>query len=288
MDSSSLEERLEQLADLPATPIALARLMSALGDPDVEVEEIAKIVATDQALSLAVMKYANSAEQAGALRVASLKDALTRLGMQNLRRLVLAQQSALLFERASEGFALQPRSALQGALAGGIGADILARRVGDCDPSAAFTAGILRDCGKLAMDLLVGSEELANALDSGAGESIPEREREAFGFDHAEAGAALAKLWGLPEELCLAIRFHHEPAGAPGNRLVQLVHCGDMAAAQLGYGVGLDGLTYTFDEEVCAEVGLDLQTMCELLIEVRTELQVFESYLGSSSENQAA
>jgi len=166
--------------------------MAALGDPDVDGEEIARIVATDQALSLTVMKTANSALHGGGEEAGSLGEALTRLGLDSIRRLVLAQQSAVLFSRAPDGFGQQPVDAWQGALAGAIAAENFTRRTGSCDPSVAFTAGLLRDCGKLAMDELVGAANISRVLEDDQDKPVPELERETFGFDHAEVGAALA------------------------------------------------------------------------------------------------
>ncbi len=288
MDPSELEERLEEMTDLPAIPEVLARLLEALTEPHVCVEGLAKILVTDQALCLIVIRTANSVALGGREPAASLRDALTRLGLDALNKLVLAQQSSVLFSRTSEGFGLKPLDAWQGALAGAIAADCLARHAGTCPPSSAFTAGLLRDCGKMVMDALVGSESLSKVLEGDEDKSVPEREREAFGFDHAEIGATLARIWQLPEPLTVAIRHHHSPPPGEEDPLTDIVHCGDMISAQLGYGVGIDGLSYTFHRESHARVGLDLETMYEVLAKVRSELEVYKAHLGALSENEAA
>lgn len=60
-------------------------------------------------------------------------------------------------------------------------------------------AGLLRDIGKRAMDQLIGAEEMQPAF-VGAGPKVSqiELENSTFGVGHAEIGAALGEMWGLP------------------------------------------------------------------------------------------
>lgn len=273
----SLRERLEEVENLPALPTALGKLLGILNDEGVSSQEVESTIIIDRAIGLAVMRAANSARFGGTTEVGSLKDAITRLGSRNLLHVALAQQSAVFFKDAGVGYGLREAEAWEGALAGAIAAETLAKMNSLCQPGSAFTAALLRDCGKIAMDRLVGVEELRGAfLSLDPMGSAPDRERKEFGFDHAEVGATLAAMWGLPEPLAEAIRHHHAPDPKGASRLTDMVYCADLAAAQLGYGVGLDGLHYRIDQSACVRIGLDQVAMTELLAEVTSRMGQFD------------
>ena len=102
------------------------------------------------------------------------------------------------------------------------------------------------------------------------------REQKAFGFDHAQVGAALARSWGLPVELLHSIRFHHAaPKDDLSNPLYDIVHCGDGLAMMLGYGVGYDGLSYSLGPDSKRLLGLDQGRLESLLVKVRLRLREF-------------
>jgi HD-like signal output (HDOD) protein len=80
-----------------------------------------------------------------------------------------------------------------------------------------FTAGLLHDVGKVALDMQLRGDLRKRfiGLLNGSGQDIAERE--VAGFTHAEIGEYLCNRWNLPEEIAEAIRFHHEPSAAEGG-----------------------------------------------------------------------
>jgi putative nucleotidyltransferase with HDIG domain len=77
---------------------------------------------------------------------------------------------------------------------------------------AAFTAGVLHDTGKLVLASAL-PELYGQALQLAADELIPQWQAEAnvFGVSHAEVGAYLLGLWGLPPAIVEAVAWHHQP-----------------------------------------------------------------------------
>jgi putative nucleotidyltransferase with HDIG domain len=77
---------------------------------------------------------------------------------------------------------------------------------------AAFTAGVLHDTGKLVLASTL-PELYGRALQLAADELIPQWQAEAnvFGVSHAEIGAYLLGLWGLPPSIVEAVAWHHQP-----------------------------------------------------------------------------
>ena len=92
---------------------------------------------------------------------------------------------------------------------------------------AAFTAGLLHDIGALVL-LHAAPPDYVRALQRKKelnGDSAA-AEREIFGVTHAEVGAYLLGLWGIPFPIVEAVAFHHRPNEvAPESRaLVAAVH----------------------------------------------------------------
>src|SRR5690606_4990468 len=98
----------------------------------------------------------------------------------------------------------------------------------------AFTGGLFQDMGMLAMATALG-ERYAASVTGGRHCHLPPKEHEAFGFDHAAAGGALAERWRLPAQTAECVRRHHDPeSAAPEHRpVVCCVALGSRLACEL-------------------------------------------------------
>ena len=275
---ATIDELLKTLDRLPAIPVAVTRLIGNLcGDgDDPAAEPTARIVMRDQALSTAVLRVANSAALGFQLPAVTVAEALSRVGENQLLKIALAHASQAALGGPVDEYGLDEGEAWLGALAGALAAEELARVTSACDPNLAFTAGLLRDIGKLAMGLLVPGGEVFEVVSCGDREGTG-AERQAWGFDHAQVGAALGRAWGLPDELLHAVRFHHDPPRDPdlAEPLFDVVHCADSLVLMLGYGVGADGLCYHVQPESRAALGLDLAATEEALVATRLRLDEY-------------
>jgi HD-like signal output (HDOD) protein len=125
------------------------------------------------------------------------------------------------------------------ALAVGIATEQLAEATRRADPATAFLPGLFHDVGRLAFLLAdAQSSEAIEDIVSVEGDRC-RTEREWYGFDHTEASASVAALWGLDDELCDAVRWHHRPAEAgPSGPLAELICAADALAYIVDLGVG--------------------------------------------------
>ncbi len=269
----SLSERLDKLKQLPAHPGVLVELSLALSDAEADSADIERIVSLDTALAVTILREANSAAYGAAEPTSSLQDAVTRLGKRDLLRIAAGHDCKGPLDEAGKSYGLQSGEVWEAARAGAVVASFIAERCKLADPRVTFTAALLRDCGKLAMDHLLESGELEKLLvDRERRSGVLDLEREAFGFDHAEVGAELAARWGLSSELSDAIRYHHSPPKDCKQPLVDIVHCADALCAMLGLGVGLDGLAYSLDTDARERIGLDLEEMQVCLADLAEHL----------------
>ncbi|MBK9519135.1 MAG: HDOD domain-containing protein [Anaeromyxobacter sp.] len=205
--SEALRRTVGAMGSLPAVPRVYQRLTLALGDPDVEVKQLAGIVQQDLGMATRVLQFVNSAYYGLAHQVASIEGAIVYIGTNTLRHLALTLEVQASFAgavRSAELARFERHAALTARLA--------RRMVGDpVRGEVAFAAGLLHDAGKLVLlDRLPGA--YAEAGRRAAAERRPqiELEREVVGADHAAVGAYLLGLWGLPHAILEAVAFHHD------------------------------------------------------------------------------
>lgn len=277
---AGVNDIIESIDGLPSFPAVAARLVAAAMDDTVDDAALEKLARTDEAISAALLRRANSARFGRPGRIFSLEESLRRLGRRAIVRLAVEQEAGTVLAGAGASYGLRRGDLWRGALAGGLAAESIAERHPETGvaPDLAFMAGLLRDIGKLAMDA-AGFD--AADVPEGA-DCFLDHERERLGADHAELGAALALRWGLPERLAEAIRHHHRPPGPDDERhdaLFDVVHAGDVVVLWTGLATGDDGLRYPLAEHVAerylpsrTEAEEDIATTWSRLAEIEAEL----------------
>ncbi len=229
IDSAATRAFVTDLDSLPGAPVIHAELTEALSDPEVGLDVVAAIVGKDQSVAAKVMQLVNSAFFGLASPITSLERAAVYLGIDALRGLVLHVEVIRAFQAAadpSRARVIEEFSAHAFEVAS------VAEAIVGRGPAGgeAFTAGLLHDIGKLV--LVIERFEQWAAVRAAARVSnthILEHEREHLGVTHAEIGAALLGLWGLPFNIVEAVAFHHSPAEAarPDFSLAGAIHVAD-------------------------------------------------------------
>jgi len=252
------EQVLEKVRSIPSIPTAANRMMSLLKDPEVDINVLIRTIEFDPGLTTNVLRLANSAYFGGPRTIASLRDALVRLGMNRVFQLVMMTAIVPIARQELKGYVLPPGKLLEHSIVVAVGAEELARKLRLLLPAHAFTAGLLHDLGKVILGTFV--EVDANAIvDLAFGEkvSFEVAERQVLGIDHAEAGAELLECWNLPLEIVEVVRNHHQPDVPASDQLVvDLVHAADRIAVETGFGMGIDGLNYRYSNDVIARLKL--------------------------------
>ena len=86
-------------------------------------------------------------------------------------------------------------------------------KCGDSVCNESLTAGLLHDAGMLVFSMnMSGEYEVALDRAMEGGSLLTESERQIFGCTHAEIGAYLLGIWGLPDTIVEAVAYHHEPS----------------------------------------------------------------------------
>jgi HD-like signal output (HDOD) protein len=170
------------------------------------------------------------------------------LGMEDVKRFVLAFSMKSYFRTALRLDLL--RALWRHSLACALICEELevacATSQGAGDP--AYTAGLLHDIGRMGV-FVVYPQEYGDLLTTKVpGVDLLEREQQAFGFDHCEAGGWLAGRWGLPEAVRLAASEHHNAPNSSGFDFQDLVRVAVLVTDNLGFDVTPPGQPRTLQE----------------------------------------
>ena len=223
LTSEPLRRLIGRLERLPSPPELYWALTRATRRTDVSMAELADLVEQDPAMAAKVLQMVNSAFFGPQRTYTSVHQALVFLGIQRLKALVL---SAQIFEEGRAGLQADVLAAQQRHAA-----DVaqLAQRLVS-DPAlgeTAYTAGLLHEVGTIVFALADAGGTAAIAERCGhTGCAAVEAELEYFGTTHADAGAYLLALWGLPLDIVEGVQYHHRPAEARTDTVVA-VHAAD-------------------------------------------------------------
>ncbi|MCX6629990.1 MAG: response regulator [Candidatus Solibacter sp.] len=247
------------IGSLPTLPRTSALLAEALRKPDIPLGEISRIVEHDVGITAKLLQLVNSAFFCLPYRVTSVSGAVSYLGLDTLRHLVLSVE---LFRT------LKPRRAIVGfSLEGLEEHSYLAARIAATLPAAeavtaeGVIASVLHDVGKLVLASRL-PREFEISLASSVREQQPLHlvEKEKMGTTHAEIGAYLLGLWGLPGAVVDAVSRHHRPevpeTGSTGLDVLAITHIADALAyeAHIDQAGATGGL---LNPEYLARLGLE-------------------------------
>jgi len=214
---------LEQLPSVPETYWALSR---ATEDPRTGIADIARIVERDPAMSVKVLQLVNSAYFGLAQKTESISAAVTYLGVENLKGLLLAANVFRADSPSIPGFSID-RLRDEAILVANLAREMTKDRA---TAEAAFTSGLVHDVGRLVLarakpDLYRGVLEEVRKT----GERLRDVEQRLLGVSHGAVGAYLLGVWGLPFVLAECVAFHDTPSEVKeGSRdVLAAVHISD-------------------------------------------------------------
>lgn len=219
----------------PATPGIMARLGQLIRDPNASLKDVALQLKRDSSLSARLLRIANSASFAQSEPVASIDDAAALIGLQEVHRLVgaVAVDQFSLRNYPLYGFT-GPRLRAN-ALLVALLMEELAPPAKE-DPAAAYSAGLFRSLGKLALAKLAEEDAPVAPFLPSDGLPLGGWEKESFGLFSNTATAAILQQWHFPAEVTEAIAEHYYPA-AHSHPLAYLLNLAAQLAEKLSHGL---------------------------------------------------
>lgn len=202
----------EQLAleveNLFSLPEVYFKVKKTIDHPASTVNDVADIVIQDPNISARILRMVNSAFFGFATDIESISRAINIMGMAQLHDLVLTISATKTFRGINSDLINMKDFWLHSIYCAAI-AKLLARKCNIVDSERLFVAGILHDIGHLVIYTELSSQA-KEILEKAKREQIPlaQLEKHTLGFNYAEIGGALLKLWKLPDSLCQTVQKH--------------------------------------------------------------------------------
>lgn len=214
MDSHqrTLENVVFCVGDLPALPSVVADVLKITDDPAAAMSQICECIQRDPALTAKILKISNSPYYGMKQYVGTLKLALVILGVREVRNIVLGVSVfESLCDKGVDSILRQDfweHSMRVAALSKMLGSALSLGLQGED-----FISGLLHDVGKMVLLNQLGPSyrQLFRKM-GGSGDKLAQAEMDMFGFDHADAAAALSLHWNLPKTLTDTVGLHHNNA----------------------------------------------------------------------------
>lgn len=206
-------ELIEQANALAPLSVSAVRLSQLVSDPECPLEDVAELIAFDQALTLKLLRAANSAASASAAPVGTVREAVIRMGTAQVLALAVAAGARPFLQPCIPAYELAEGALWRHSVAAAVATEAMQGLGAFEVPPEAFTAALLHDIGKLVMGRFLTPEVLGFIRRAQEAEHFSRLEAESLLVEanHAELGALVAQHWRLPPRIVLGIQYHHHP-----------------------------------------------------------------------------
>lgn len=278
----------DRIVGLPTLPTIIGKITELMQDPKTVANDIGKAIGEDQALAAKVLKLVNSAFYGFPRKISTIGQAVVILGFSALRNIVLTASIVNLFPSDKSQKTSFDRDAFwTHSIAAGIAAKVIAKKVGFKDGEKAFIAGLLHDIGKLIVDQFIHEDFEKVMLYINENDCLfLEAESAVLNTDHAQIGGWLGEKWKLPADLVNVIAMHHQPMYAKEDlKLACITLLADIIVRALGIGSGGDNKIPVIDENTWNELGISMNMIDKIMVEVYDEVEKSSSFMSAVKED---
>lgn len=206
--SESCKQLLSNQATLPSMPDVAARIHDAMASPNWSISTIAAIIKGDPGTTTYLLQMANSAMYAGVEPIREVDQAISRIGLDRTRTLVMAHAVRSMFDTRSKILGSLMRKTWEGSSRLAAVCAVLARTCTRLSPERALLAGLLQDIGVLPIlsvlddyqDQLTSEAQVRSVIDRYA----------------AQVGLVLLKRWEFEPDVVEVARSRGDWLRDPG------------------------------------------------------------------------
>jgi HD-like signal output (HDOD) protein len=205
----ALVSSVDALEPLPLTVLKLTEVISQ-GEHDLSA--IVEVVSLDQALTAALLRRANSAMSGSRTPVATVREAVVRLGSGPLLSMAFAATVGNRMNAALPAYGMLEGELWQSSVAASVTADVIRTMANASVEPEASTAALLHDIGKVVICNHYGPQTMQMLIRAAETDHVSPLhvERSVFGADHAQIGGVVAGRWNLPETIVESVTYHHD------------------------------------------------------------------------------
>ncbi|MDH3629519.1 MAG: HDOD domain-containing protein [Gammaproteobacteria bacterium] len=266
-------EKVTIQANLVTLPDIYWQLKEILDSHDYSMQDVAQLIVYDPGLTARMLRIVNSAYFGFAAKIDTVTHAVSILGVQQIRDLVLATAIAdALGDYECEH--LDVKQFWLRSVYRAIAARNLAGVCSLMDGERMFVAGLLSGVGHLIMyqSIPVLAQQAQREAEAN-GKPLHRVEREVIGFDHARVASGLMKNWQLPDSLVAVIEHHLEPDPAADYLLdTAIVHIAALIGEAFAQNRPLDEVLVNVDGHAWDATGLDIGRCEAVDVEVSEQL----------------
>lgn len=270
MEPKDLVRGTVRLVSLPDIFIKVNRMVD---DPTSSASDIGKLISQDPTLTARLLKIANSPLYGFPSRIDTVSRSITVIGTRGLRDLILASQTIEMFSGFGNGF-IDMYEFWRHSIYCGVLARILATKCNALHTEPFFVSGLLHDIGQLIiLNKLPEMAKEAHLRSKDCAEPLFKLEDEIIGFNHAQVGGELLRMWKLPVNIRDAVAYHHAPGMATESPLgAAIVHM-STAIARKDDGVDISQADIYIDPLAWAITGLSEDIIVEIMQDARLQYQ---------------
>ncbi len=275
-----------QSEDLPTLPMVASKLIMLTGQEDTTLTDIADLISKDMALSAKILKVSNSAFYSFPQQISSINQAVSILGTNAVRSLVLSFTFLSIKGGKKNKASFDFGQFWERSLAGAVAARLILEQIPGADTEEIFLSSLLRNIGQLifASTLPDLYNQVLARVAGNEGSMESTIEEELIGDQHSSVGYAVAEHWGFPETLILPIRYHHEPdkytdGDREASRSINAIYLADLLI-QILYSDKPEEYHKQFRSEAKKRLGLKVLAINKILKKVHSLVDQTAEYFG--------
>jgi len=222
-------------ARLPVFNTTALRIQQEIAKQEPDIRLIERLIVSDQSLTAKVLSVSNSSFYKGLNQVATVRNAIVRLGINEVSNIVMLVTHENCFRSKDPFVHGIMRTLWRHSVGCAMGSNWLAKKCGLHGLAhEAFFAGLLHDVGKLFILTVIDDLKHSDDLNIQPSDALL---IEAMNSLHANHGFSLMVHWNLPEKYCNVVRDHHNEEFESKDMLQVLVRLADKACLKQGIGM---------------------------------------------------
>ncbi len=267
-DKDQLRLQVEKVSNLPTLPGIVTRIAEMVDSPETTGRQLGREIAKDQVISAKVLKLVNSGFYGFSEPISTIQHAVTLLGFNTVKSLVLSSTVLDLMKDSLPGL-------WEHSLACARTCSIIAGHIELDEQEEISTAGLLHDLGKVILRQTMEREfrRIANYVDR-ADMLFYQAEEKVLGVNHGEMGGWLLEKWALPPKLVEPIVDHHD--FRPNRDYAEntaILHLADILCRAQAFGSGGDRKIPRLAPSALETLKLTIDDVCEIMGRMHEDLR---------------
>ncbi|MBL9200812.1 MAG: HDOD domain-containing protein [Opitutaceae bacterium] len=278
----SRENLLKIARTLPADVGVLAQLGTMLQDPNSDLDDVSKLLRRDVALATRIVRISNSAIYSQGTRVATIEDAVGRVGFGEILKLVGSATAARFTEQSLDIYGIPGKDLRNNMLYAAIATEALARPAG-VDTRLAYTAGLLRPLGIMVLDYACRAHPgLSHRYASGLWPTYAAWEGSTLCLDSCEVAAIILEDLGFPDDITAAVRSHYLTKPQDYTcRLAALLNVSNGLASRVAYSFTGETAWWELTPEKLDAAGITVDDFEPAIMHTETAFETTLSAIAS-------